>query len=94
MNNEVELALKIQRLQFKSAALRHALAGDIDGIAPAFRTVDQIRAGIDWLRTHPLLVAAVAMTIVVVRPKAAWRWARRGFLAWQTWRRFRPSDRD
>ncbi len=93
MNKEVELALKKQRLQFRSATLRRDLAEDMKGATPAFRTVEQVRAGITWLRTHPQLVVGIAIAVLVVRPKAGWRWARRGFIAWQAWRRLRPNDK-
>ncbi len=93
MSREVELALRKQLLQFKSAALRRDLAQDFSGIAPAFKTVEQVRAGIAWLRIHPQLIAGVAMALLIVRPKAGWRWARRGFFAWQAWRRLRTNDK-
>lgn len=91
MNREIDLALRKQRLQFKSAALRRDLAQDFAGVAPVFRAVEQVRAGVAWLRAHPQLIAGVAMALLVVRPKAGWRWARRGFFAWQAWRRLRSK---
>lgn len=93
MNKEVELALKKQRLQFKSATLRRDLTEDMKGAAPAFRTVEQVRAGLVWLRAHPQLVVGVAIAVLVVRPTSGWRWARRGVIAWQAWRRLRPNDK-
>ena len=94
MSKEVELALRKQRLQFKSAALRRDLAHDISGIAPVFRAAEQVRAGIAWLRANPLLVGGVAVALVVLRPKVCWRWARRGFIAWQAWRRLQHNDKN
>ena len=93
MSREVELALRKQRLQFKSAALRRDLAQDFVGIAPAFKAVEQVRRGVTWLRANPELVAGVAVALLVIRPKASWRWARRGFIAWQAWRRLRHYDK-
>ena len=94
MSKEVELALRKQRLQFKSTALRRDLAHDINGIAPVFRVAERVRAGIVWLRANPLLVGGVVVALVVVRPKASWRWARRGFIAWQAWRRLQHNDKN
>jgi hypothetical protein len=87
----VALALKKQRLQFRSAALRHELAQDCSAFVPVFETADKVRAGAAWLRAHPQILAGIAVVLLVARPKAALRWGRRGFFAWQTWRRLRDS---
>ena len=88
---DVKLALKKQRLQFKSAALRRELAQDFATFVPVFRTADKVRAGVAWLRAHPQVLLAAAVVLLVARPKAAFRWGRRGFFAWQAWRRLRSS---
>ena len=42
---------------------------------------------------HPLAVAtgavAAGVALLVARPRAVWRWARRGLMVWQTWRHSR-----
>lgn len=85
------LALKKQRLQWEIAAQREQLARYGSGLAPAFGAADRVRDGARWLRRHPEAVAAGIAALVAVRPRVAWRWARRGFFAWQAWRRVREA---
>lgn len=89
MNPQIERALKKQRLQFKSAALRREITRDFDALAPAFRIADRVATGIAWLRAHPQVVLGAAAAVAVARPRAAWRWTRRALIAWQAWRRLR-----
>ena len=98
-SRHVELALKKQRLQFESAALRRQLRADIAGIAPVFRAGDAMMSGLLWLRGHGEWVVGIAAVLAVTRPRRLLRWARRGFMAWQAWRRLgrwlqRPPSRD
>ena len=89
MSLEVELALKKQRLQLRSAALRAEIAGHAAGFAPLFAVGDTLCDGAFWLRRHPELAAAAGVALLVARPRAAFRWARRGIVAWQTWNQVR-----
>jgi hypothetical protein len=85
----LELALKKQRLQFRSDLLREEWRAHARGLAPVFGAADQVRAGYLWLRRHPELVVGAGVAVVVARPRVAWRWLRRGLLAWQFWRKGR-----
>lgn len=82
----LELALKKQRLQFKSDALREQWRRHARGLAPAFGAVDTVRAGVGWLGRHPEVLVGAGVAIAVARPRALWRWIRRGAIAWQFWR--------
>lgn len=86
---EIELALKKQRLQFRSAALRDQLAADAAGLHPLFHTLDRIQGGVRWLGRHPHWVVAGLVALLVARPKAFLRWGRRSWFAWQTLRRLK-----
>ena len=79
----VELALKKQRLQIRSAALRDEFTTYAAGLAPAFALADRGRSALHWLRRHPLLPVALLAAALAARPRAVLRWARRGFVAWQ-----------
>lgn len=83
----LELALKRQRLQFQSAALREHWVAHTRGLQPVFQGMDRIGAGVAWMRRYPHVLIAVSVALLVARPKAVWRWARRSFVAWQFWRR-------
>lgn len=83
----IELELKKQRLQFQSATLREHWARQAGGIEPVLQAVDGVGRGVAWLQRYPYVLIVAVMTLVVVRPKAVWRWTRRSFIAWQFWRR-------
>lgn len=89
MSAEVEFALKKQRLQFRSAELREQFADYALGVAPLLKAGDAVVDGVRWVRHHPEVVAAAGVAIAVARPRALFRWARRGVAAWQTWGRVR-----
>jgi hypothetical protein len=84
---ELELALRKQRLQLSGDVLRSDFGRHAAGLRPAFAVGDLAVDGAHWLRRHPELVVGVGAALIVAHPKRAWRWARRAFLAWQTWRK-------
>ncbi|MDK9724044.1 MAG: YqjK-like family protein [Sterolibacteriaceae bacterium MAG5] len=88
MNPQVELALKKQRLQLRSAALRDEFAGHGAAFAPLFAAGDGIREGFRWLRRHPEALVATVVAAAVARPRVLFRWARRSVIVWQAWDRF------
>ncbi|MDP2823590.1 MAG: YqjK family protein [Sulfuritalea sp.] len=85
----LELALRKQRLQIASENLRSDFGRFAAGLAPAFRAADCAVEGARWVGRNPQLVLAAGVALVVVRPRSAWRWARRAFVGWQAWRRLR-----
>jgi hypothetical protein len=90
----LELALKKQRLQIAGDGLRNDFAGHAAGLEPAFTAADCAVEGARWLRHNPEIVTATVVALVVIRPKRAWRWARRAFVGWQMWRKLRDfADR-
>lgn len=87
----VELALKKQRLQLKSALLRGIFADQASAWAPAFAAADQVRSGIAWLRRHPALPIAVLVALLVARPRALLRYVVRGWFFWRGIKRIRAA---
>lgn len=85
----IELALKKQRLLIRSGALRENFGNYATVWMPAFAAADRVRAGLHWLRRHPLLPVTTLVAVMVARPRGVLRWARRGFFAWQALRRLR-----
>jgi len=83
------LALKKQRLQIESGELRDRFAGHARGLEPAFGAADALRDGLTWLRQRPAIPLGIFVAVLVARPRAAWRWGRRAFVAWRGWRRAR-----
>ncbi len=88
---QVELALKKQRLLMRSGALREDFGHYATVWMPLFSATDRLRAGLHWLRRHPLLPVASLVALMVARPRGVLRWARRGFFAWQALRRLRTA---
>ncbi len=86
---ELELALKKQRLQIQSAALRTHLARQARAFEPAFGAVDVVRTGYVWLRDRPQIWVAAAVAIAVAKPAVVWRWFKRGVVWWQAARQMR-----
>ena len=74
---------------FTSGNLRGDFGRCAEGLIPAFSGADIAVEGARWVRRNPQLVAAVGVALVVVRPRSAWRWARRAFVGWQAWRKLR-----
>ena len=88
-SSTLELALKKQRLQIASESLRAEFARCAAGLAPAFSGADFAIEGARWVRTNPQPVVAAAVALLLIRPKSAWRWARRAYLGWQAWQKLR-----
>jgi hypothetical protein len=51
----------------------------------------QVQGAVALLRQHPWPLAAAALGVLVLRPRRAWRWARRGWFVWRTARRLLPA---
>lgn len=83
----LELALKKQRLQLAATSLRADLSRHGSGLAPAFKVADRVVDGAVWVRHHPQVLVAATVALAVAKPRRAWRWGRRAFIGWQTWRR-------
>lgn len=87
----LELALKKQRLQMQAATQRLQVAQHLQVFAPAFAAIDSAQAAGRWLKAHPQWLAGAAVVVLVAKPRAAFRWLRRGFFAWRTLRRAREA---
>lgn len=87
--SDLELALRKQRLILKSAALRRSMSQDAEPLQPIGTGIDKLTAGVLWVKDHPQVLAAAAAVLLVARPRRAWRWSRRGFVAWKAWQKLR-----
>lgn len=87
----VELALKKQRLQLQAAAQRVMIMQVLESAAPAFGAAEKVRSGLRWAKAHPEWLAGIGVALVVARPRAFFRWAKRGFFVWQSLRRLRGT---
>lgn len=86
---QLELALRRQRLQWHTTSQRQELARHLHPFLPAFSAADRVGQGIAFLKQRPQWLAAAVVAFAVLRPRRAFRWARRGLVAWQVWRKLR-----
>ncbi len=87
----VELALKRQRLQLQAAAQRVMIVQALESAAPAFGAAEKVRSGLRWAKAHPEWLAGIGVALLVARPRAFFRWAKRGFFVWRSLHRLRGA---
>ena len=85
----VELALRKQRLQIRSAEQRDALAHHALAFTPVLHGIDRVADGVRWARDNAPLLSGLGVFLLVVRPRASLRWARRAWMGWQLAQRVR-----
>ena len=86
-----DLQLRKLMLLQRSAVQRQMLAIQARQImAPAVRVADRVKAGGQWVRAHPALVAGAAALMLAWRPKAVLGLAARSLGLWSTVRRVLP----
>jgi hypothetical protein len=94
-SQQLELALRQQRLVARSAELRARLGDDLLPCQRLLGRVDEVRRLMEdswnWLRRHPEVPAGLAIGVALLRPRRAlrwaWRWGRRAWLGWQLYQR-------
>ena len=88
-----ELHLRRGRLLERIAGQRATLTGEFRPVVRTLGKTDQLlarlRAGSDYLKQNPGIVVLAGAMLVAVKPSRIWRWTRRGFIAWQSWRTLR-----
>lgn len=86
MNTKLlELATRRGVLKARIDAQRLTLAEQSAPLENALARGDVVLEGVDWLKHHPLAIAAAVAAVVVARPRRALRWAKRGFFVWRSW---------
>ncbi len=87
-----DLRLRKLMLQQRSAVQRQMLGIQVrQVVAPTVRVLDRVKAGGQWVRAHPALIAGVAALVLAWRPKAVLGMAARSLGLWQTARRLAPA---
>jgi hypothetical protein len=76
--------IRVQRGQFA-----HELAPLSTALHAVDRTRDQVRLAQSWLLTHPAVVTAGVVALLVWRPRSVISAARWGYSAWRGWVRLK-----
>jgi hypothetical protein len=81
-----QIRARRERLIARSAAQRDELALLLAPLKGPLAVADRGIAAVQYARAHPGLVAIAAAVFVVLSPRRAFRWARRGFALWRGYR--------
>jgi len=81
------LTRRQHELLLRSAALRDDLGRGLQRLQAPLALADRVCEGWQWLRAHPQLPVAAVVTLVVLRPRRAWRWGLRLWWGWRSWQR-------
>ena len=84
-----QLAARCEALQARNAELRRQLAERSRTLQVPLAVADRVLAGLRWLRAHPEWLLAAAATLLVLRPRRAWRLGRRLWSGWRLWQKLR-----
>lgn len=86
----IDIAIRRGRLIERIAYQRAALGSEVQPICGALQTADRtiarVRTVTAYLKQHPGIVLVAVALLAALKPRRAWRWARRGFVVWRTWR--------
>jgi hypothetical protein len=89
----IELYVQRGRLRERIGVQRGQLARELAPLSTALHAADrthyQVRLVQAWLATHPAIVTAVVVTILMWRPRSVLSAARWGYSAWRSWTRLK-----
>lgn len=81
----------IERIATQRASLGQRMQPVHRVLNGADRTLAAVRSASNYVKRHPGTVAATLAVLVVLKPRRAWRWGRRSFVAWRTWHALREQ---
>lgn len=96
MNQQlIEIGIRRGQLIERIAAQRASLGQRVQPVRRSLKVADHVRAvvrsGASYVKNHLGTTAAVITVLVALKPRRAWRWGRRAFVAWRTWRALREQ---
>jgi len=84
----MDLQLRRQRILLRSAQLRNDLARQSEVLKAPLAQMDRVKQGVQWLRRHPIAMAALAAATVALKPRNAMSKIGRAWTVWTMVRRF------
>ena len=96
MNHQLsDIRLRRGQLIERIASQRRAIGLDFRLVHQPLQKADcwlgRIRSVGDYVKHHPGVVALGTVGLFLLKTERAWRWAKRVFFAWRTWRALRDS---
>jgi hypothetical protein len=82
----VAIETRRARLLERAAHEREQLAQTLQSWAPPLAFIDRCLAGVRFVIARPPLVAGAALVLALLQPRRAFKWARRAFGLWQSYR--------
>lgn len=79
----IQLAEHRATLIARAGSQREVLAQSANRWRKPLAVVDKGVAAVHYLRQHPPLLFGISATVAVLRPRAAFRWARRSLVVWR-----------
>ena len=82
----VERGRLLERISNQRQMLRRELQPVGNALHGADRAVATVRKGSRYIKDHPEMVGVGVAVLIVVQPRRVWRWSKRAFFAWRSWR--------
>lgn len=86
MNPIDEIRARRARLLARAEGERAQLAMQLEAWRAPLSLLDKSLAAARYLRRHPGWVVVASVVFALIRPRRAFAWVRRGFIAWRAWR--------
>jgi hypothetical protein len=77
---------KRARLILRAAREREDLAYALQSFSRPLGFIDRCLEGLRFVIARPPLLAGTLFVLALLRPRRAWKWARRAFGVWQSYR--------
>jgi hypothetical protein len=81
----------LERVANQRAALSREARPVRDSLARTDRLVARVRSLTAYVKQHPSIVTLAVAVLFITKPRRVWRWSKRGFIAWRTWRVVREN---
>lgn len=81
----------LERIATQRAQLNDQLSPVVAVLDAADLAVARVRTASDFARRHPTGIAAAIALLVLLKPRRAWQWTSRAFVAWRSWRALRQQ---
>ena len=79
----------LERIARQRQEIAEAMLPVEAALATTDRVIARVCAGFAYVKARPLIVVAAVAVLLTLKARRTLRWARRGFIAWRTWRSLR-----